>query len=616
MTHTFGSTHSTPLWVTTRETNGTLMGAPSFEVDLSLKIGGGPSVSVVWDEGPGLGVCSYPLTTEICGMPMSLSIEADGFVSPEGLPLSPASTHPSSILGILPNTIVPLSNFVTSQTCFHFISLHPITKLLALGSYAPMDPSLLTWSMLPSVVADALSFQITLAENKLLVNARLESDILSFVCPIPDVTNSSLASVSFTQFAGGTPGYSRDILASSLLNGRPLLVCKELYGASVWLPSQGSLLGVNEVINGLESDVDISKAVVIGNPTTIWLLGITSGLPELIKYDLLDTPHYYGCANYSDLEWSDISVTPSGVFLTSQSGLWKFNGSGSDGGSTWEGFGGPPALGVLPVVWSDGDPLDPSTNTSIIGVHVLTNTQYPLEASSETLSLITTEFFRFASLEETPSWASSINIQPVALDTPRWDDRIVYNAPEVVKPTPGNTNLRLLATPPFTTSGPLNRLDPTGSYIVSQNVPPTPNPVSVQGLLVATSSQIYQAPHPDVKLGYSLLKISAPEPALAKLEATYFPLQLPQSELGVIIDPALVTTFKAILTTSNTLKVSLIALNTAFIHLGSDKTELPPVLIDYEIPYPSGLEELSATLHNTDHVTTVFTSVYNSLGAF
>ena len=169
------------------------------------------------------------------------------------------------------------------------------------------------------------------------------------------------------------------------------------------------------------------------------------------------------------------------------------------------------------------------------------------------------------------------------------------------------SELKLIVAPPRNNASQINRLDPNGSFIINQNLVPTPLE-NIKGVSLSCSTQIYLAQHPSIKLSYALLNVTLPLPSLAEIQATYFPVTTSQASVGLIEDATLVPAFKAILS-DGTVKISLIALNTSSVQIGSAQDILPPVLIDYTIVPASGQTTVTATLKNKDHLKVVTTNI-------
>lgn len=603
MTLSVTPSQNIPLWLTVRDTTGSILTTPT--APMSLKVSSGEPQIVQWDNN--LGYCSYPMDTSICPGPMSLDIEVVG--SSEVV----TATAPASVQNRLPEGLQIKSNTVSSKTCTHFVAPNS-NNMLSLVSFRPDDalvghPTNLVWSLLP-FAGNYSSVLVTIVDTTIWVIISTNYDIKIFSGAVPEHTNAHMqVSTRFTEYPA-SPGYTAKVLASTVLDSRPVLVT---WGADaqIWAPATGALGGVlYNLDSSSEGALVLSSAVFVPHTRTVWLCGSThsegvSG--TLIKWTLGESPVYF--QKNSELHFSNLAATPRIIYLSGQTGVSSFTISTG----VWSASSGKPSLDVLPVLWSAGDPWAPAPDAPepvVLGVHSLVERTNPLADESGNFSLLTSEYWNFALLEETPAWAPDMVITPVPLPLARWDDRYIYEAPLAILANDTVSQAEFVQAPSHAdlVDGLVTVQDPSRSFIVNLN--PVPDPIQVTGsFLVVADSQVYMSHNPITKLRYSVISVSAPIPRLATLPGSSFPPNMVQASLTHDAeDNTLAPAFKAIAVGGNLL-VSLVALNATSVQLGSDHTSLPPVLTDYVVPQPMGATHLTAVLSNSDHMVTVTTTI-------
>jgi len=607
------SSQNIPIWVTTRNSDGSL--SNNAIPGLTLSVGAGNPQPITWDGG--FGVCSYPLTTTSCPTPQAFSI-----ISSSG---TVTSTLPSSIPGLLPTGVTPLSNVVTSQTCLHFISINPKTNSVSLASFRPLDfvaqkPNLIVWSDLPSGIT-ATSFYLSYGAPNLSISFSTSIAIETFIVIAPEHINGNLQTPTAFGSSIVCTTANSEIITVILVNGFPYII----YGVPsainfnyyFWTndPSKTNTPYHLDALDG--AGISGTSFTNPSNTPQFWFAGFINNTALLANYPIGGEAQIYQPPVYAIASWNGISVTPSEIFLSCDNGLYSipFNGT------TYTQLSDSPCKNVLATTWALNDPWNPLSGdpTPItLGVQIivpenLTLTNSLLDTPS---NLLTTEHFCYAVLEEIPAWVnqgenapisgSSLQIPPTptippsVLNVPIWDDRVVFNAPSSLDTTSASSQEILIPSPPFldvTLPIPAYPLDPTGSLIISQSLIPSTQRVS-GGFNLIANSQIYQAYYPNTKMVYPELSIVAPIPSVPYLDSSLFPPYLLQAEVGTQSGNS-VQAFKAV-QVNGQIYVSLIAENTGYVNLGVDTLSLPPVLIDYEYTPPLGSSNVTAILYNQE----------------
>lgn len=613
MSFTTPESNAIPIWVTPRDSSGALSGA----IDgLSLTIGSGGEQPISWDGE--LGLCCYPLDTTACPSPQSLNITTSNAA------ITTTSTSPASVQELLPSGYTLLSNVVCSQTCLHFVAENLTTGAIALASFRPSDKpaedaTAIVWSSIPSFTNTPVSIRLGIYNTLIIVSVATGSDTQSYTGTTPEVINGSLAATTLALLSQ-TPGVSGNLLYATIFDSRPLLIYNLNEATNIWLPSAANKTGISYQLappSGCKL-LTITSATLAPatstTPPTAWLSGSADSSAILIQVPLTTTiPTYVLNSKATDTTWTGLSVTPGGVFVSGNSGAWQYTGG------SWVGYGGSPALGILTTVWSTGNPWTPlpgAPTPITLGLHILVSRTINIQNSTNGLtqkSLLTTEHLMLASLDETPSWLTDSTITPVVLASPIWDDRAIFDAPDHPLGETAPLFQYLIPGPALSTitsiSASLNPLDPTGTLLINLN--PTPSPVwTPSGIALFTDSQIYTYPYPTTKMSYPALTVLAPRPSIATVNISEFPTGDLQKNLTGTASGT-TTAVKAIISGSY-IYISLIALNTSSVYIGSSTTSLPPVLIDYATGLLSGQTSLVITLNNQDYsipVTVPITSV-------
>ena len=584
---------TTPLWVTARS-NGNIGATPVT----SLQVNAGPSIPVSWSDG--LGMCPYPLSTSVCATPGPQNVTAGSTIT---------ETSPPANLGLLPSSVIPLSNVVTSQTCIHFVAMAP-NGLLSLASVRPND---LDGTSIKNIVWSTIPVPMTVAPHSIFIGMGSQKILVTFYdatginyCyygDLPDNRNNVAQTPSVFQQIYRTPGLTGTILAAKLLLRPmgsqsilvPLLVIKTTPSQMIlWSPAQGP--DGTPLINGVDNILPLAvERAIILDSLELWLAGSSAGNCAIFHMaspqDTAPTPYVSAVPG----SFTTLSATPLAIYAGGDTGLHQYDLTTN----AWSSLSSDSLEGLIADLWTLGNPWIPATPPpQMLGVHVIRT------KTIASTTVLVAEHLSMATMSEQPIWAPDSFLPPTPRTPPIWDDRVLFDPPLNQGSSILVQGTQVIPSPPLATiTTGLDRVDPSGALIININSMPNPDYIP-NGFILVNGPQVYRVSYPTTKLQYPALLVTAPKPALAQVTKTMFPPATLQTGAGKIPDPTLTLAFKAI-QSGGQVCVSVIANNATGCQIGTDATILPPILTDYPISVAIGQTSVSLQLLNQDHTVSV-----------